>query len=320
MRKLKVGLALGGGGVRGFAHLGVLKTLQKHKIPIDVIAGTSMGAIIGGLYALQPNIDFLEKKVQEILASNLFIRLGRELLKQEEGKPRIKFFHRFISYVKQMYLYGLYGIKTSLLGEDKIKEILEMAFPPINIEETKIPFACVSADLCKGEEVVFFQGPVRKSVQASISIPGVFPPLRWNDKLLIDGAVTEDVPVSAAFKLGADVVIAVDVRSRLRYITDVDNGLAIIFRANSINRMKFTNLQLEQADFILTPRVGNISWMNFKKADYSIKQGEKEANSKIKEIRSLIRKSRKKTFFKRFFAMDEHNNRTNKGRVDNLIP
>ena len=309
MRKLKVGLALGGGGARGFAHLGILKVFQHHKIPIDIIAGTSMGAMIGGLYALHPDIDFLENKIQNNLKSDLFGELSRNLLKQDEN-IQIRPFHRFISYIKQLYLYyNLYKKKDSLLEEKQIEKILEVLFSEKNIEDTKIPFVCVAADLCKGEEITFFRGSMREAVQASMTIPGVFPPLRWKEKLLVDGAVVETVPVSAAFKLGADIVIAVDVRSKLRHTTSIDNGLAIIFRANKISGIKLSDLQLKKADFILSPGIKNISWMSFKKAGYCIQQGEKEANLKIGEIKTLIKRMRKKTFLKRLLGGERNKKR-----------
>lgn len=309
MRKLKVGLALGGGGARGFAHLGILKVFQHHKIPIDIIAGTSMGAMIGGLYALHPDIDFLENKIQNNLKSDLFGELSRNLLKQDEN-IQIRPFHRFISYIKQLYLYyNLYKKKDSLLEEKQIEKILEVLFSEKNIEDTKIPFVCVAADLCKGEEITFFRGSMREAVQASMTIPGVFPPLRWKEKLLVDGAVVETVPVSAAFKLGADIVIAVDVRSKLRHTSSIDNGLAIIFRANKISGIKLSDLQLKKADFILSPGIKNISWMSFKKAGYCIQQGEKEANLKIGEIKTLIKRMRKKTFLKRLLGGERNKKR-----------
>lgn len=305
MRKLRVGLALGGGGARGFAHLGVLKVFQQHKIPIDIIAGTSMGAMIGGLYALNPDIDFLENKIQNNLKSDLFGELSRNLLKQDE-KSQIRPFHRFISYIKQLYLYyNLYKKKDSLLEEKQIEKILEVLFSEKNIEDAKIPFVCVAADLCKGEEIIFSRGPIREAVQASMTIPGVFPPLRWKEKLLVDGAVVETVPVDAAFKLGADIVIAVDVRSKLRHISSIGNGLAIIFRANKISGIKFSDLQLKEADFVLSPGIKNISWMSFKKANFCVQQGEKEANLKIEEVKSLINRMRKKTFLKRLLVGDK---------------
>jgi NTE family protein len=268
MRKLKVGLALGGGGARGFAHLGILKVFQQHKIPIDIIAGTSMGAMIGGLYALNPDIDFLENKIQTNLKSDLFGELSSNLLKQDE-KIQIRPFHRFISYIKQLYLYyNLYKKKDSLLEEKQIEKILEVLFSEKNIEDAKIPFVCVAADLCTGEEIT---------------------------------------PVDAAFKLGADIVIAVDVRSKLRHISSIDNGLAIIFRANKISGIKLSDLQLKKANFVLSPRIKNISWMSFKKANFCVQQGENEATLKIEEIKSLISKMRKKTFLKRLLVGDRNN-------------
>ncbi len=182
MEKPKIGVALGSGSARGLAHIGVLEVLQKEGIPIDMVAGTSAGAVIGGLYARGKGID-------EIISLALELK-GRKLVSLIDP-----------SFPKSGFIKG-----------GRVKSLLSSYFGgDINFDEMKLPFACVATDIETGEEVVIDQGSVLEAIRASISIPGIFSVARWEGRHLVDGALVNPIPVDVLRRMGAGFVIAVNV-------------------------------------------------------------------------------------------------------------
>lgn len=177
-RKPKVGLALGSGGARGIAHVGVLDVFEKENIPIDYIAGSSMGSLVGALFALGHSATDLEE-----LAS-LF---------------------------KRKYFVDFTVPKMGLINGKRIEELIYMLTQGKNIEDLEIPLSIVTTDLQKGRSVILDSGSISKAVRASISIPGIFVPVQYDGKILVDGGIVDRVPIQAVRNMGADIVIAVDV-------------------------------------------------------------------------------------------------------------
>src|SRR3989344_1593617 len=177
-QRKKIGVALSGGGMKGLAHIGVLKILEDYKIPIDMISGTSMGAVIGALYSAEPNAKKLEK----------------EVMKENLGG----FFDYTLS-------------RHGIIRGKKIEEYLDKKLEKIDFKELKIPLYVTACDLEKNREIIFHKGDVAKAVRASISIPGIFIPVENNHKILVDGGLIDPIPVDILRKFGADIVIAVNV-------------------------------------------------------------------------------------------------------------
>ena len=182
-KKLKIGLALGSGAARGLAHIGVLKVLEENKIPIDLIAGTSIGALVGGAYAVGMSVDEMERIAMEVD----WKRLGRLM---DFVIPRAGF-----------------------INGKKVKTFIKTLVKNKKIEELKIPFAAVATDIYTGEEVVIQQGLIVEAIRASASIPGIFTPVRNGGKILVDGGLVNPIPISVVKKMGADIIIAVNVIS-----------------------------------------------------------------------------------------------------------
>ncbi len=181
-RRPKVGLALSGGGARGLAHIGVLKVLEREDIPVDFLAGTSMGGIIAAAYAAGLSIEYIEKEALRMgRLRNLITLMDRSL-------PRL-----------------------GLFEGQKVQEYLAGHLGDITFDELKIPLALVAVDLETGEEVVLRKGRVVDAVRATISLPGVFAPYRLDGRLLVDGGVLNNLPADVVREMGADAVIAVDV-------------------------------------------------------------------------------------------------------------
>jgi NTE family protein len=201
--RLKVGLALGGGGARGFAHIGVLQTLLDHDIPIDVIAGTSIGAIIGCSYAC----GISPKKLAALLDS---LDLHELLGVPKNPLPEM------VERVASEMLLQKAGWRNG--DRDKTRHLFEffkLMTRNRNFDELNIPFAAVACDVDTGEEIAMDEGKVYRALAASAALPGVHDPVRWNGRLLVDGGIIDKVPVKVSVALGADVVIAVDVSSAL---------------------------------------------------------------------------------------------------------
>ena len=207
---IRVGLALGGGAARGLAHAGVLRALVREEIPIDVIAGTSMGAIIGAAYAATTDVELLQGRIRETLTSERFRRSRLSFLKESKER-RGGVLYSVANLVKRGIVYGVSNWKRSFLSAEAFAADIESIVPDIAVENTRVPFGAVTLDLEEGEEVVLCHGSLRRAVAASSAIPGVLPPVHLGGRVLIDGGWIDKVPVLPAFRLGADVVIAVDI-------------------------------------------------------------------------------------------------------------
>ena len=284
----KVCLALGGGAARGLAHLGVLKVFEDAKLPISMIAGTSLGAVIGGLYASNPDASYWITRVEQYLHSFRSRKTRLEFLRRlQSPAPNHGFFTDMANLVRKGYFWGVTATKPAFISEEEYQEFLNPLLPDINIEETKIPFGCVATDIRNGKRVVYTSGSFRTAVRASCALPGIFPPVKDGDMLLIDGGWVERVPVICARDMGADVVIAVDVSSEMPKFTD-SSGLDIVLRADAVSRVFLNQLLLDEADVSIHPSVGDIHWADFRQPRELVRQGEHATLQQMVAIRSAI--------------------------------
>ncbi len=287
----RIGLALGGGGARGLAHLSVLRVLEENDIPIAAIAGTSIGAIIGASYALEPNIDKVQKEIQDFLHSPKFMESGFDLFKKKTAAE--DFFGQVATYVKERIVINLAHSRLSLVGAWRVSRAVDELLAHRKFEECQIPFCCVATDLHSGEEVTFREGELSKPVQASMSIPGFLPPVEHNGHLLVDGAVLSPVPVVACRALGVDVVIAVEVGQRLEQDGELDSVIDIVFRASTITARQYTEMLLREADVVIRPEVGDIHWSEFSKMPMALTAGERAAKKALSDIRRYVKPRRR---------------------------
>lgn len=286
----RIGVALGGGGARGLAHIGVLKILERAGVPIDVITGTSIGSLVGAMYAMNPNSEVIYQKFAEFLLSPMYRGIHLERLNRR--KDHESFFAQVTTSVKERVVINLAQSRMSLATPKKVFPILEFFLGDHQFSETLIPFAAVSVDLYTGKEVIFTEGDITRAVASSSAIPGFLPPIKDDGRLLVDGFVLNPVPILPARKLGADIIIAVDVGQTLITRTELNNIIDIIFRSNQITARKYNALLLEQADLVLRPAVGHFHWTEFKHLNEIVLAGEKVAQAKLPEILNLIRPRR----------------------------
>ena len=295
---MKIGLALGGGAARGLAHIGVIRVLEEEGIPIHVIAGTSMGAIIGAKYALTPNVKVLEEDLQRFLESDVFKEAQLDFLKEgEEGKKG--FFFQLNRYISKRVYYTLAANQQSLIKKETFKKTIGFLIPDVPMAYTRIPFAATAVDLNKGKEIVLHAGSLREAVAASCALPGIVPPIKMGDYRLIDGGWLNLVPASVARFLGAHLVIGVWVGSELEERCCLENSIDIMSRADEISRHYLGVFRLRECNVVIAPAVKHINWADFERAQEVIKAGEEAAEKMIPVIKRAMRKTR----FKRWFFL-----------------
>ncbi|WP_414628119.1 patatin-like phospholipase family protein [Natranaerobius thermophilus] len=250
----KIGLALSAGSARGLAHIGVLKTLIDNNIPIDCIAGTSMGSMVGGLYAAGIPIDIIEG-----LSLNLTQKKWVDI-----GVPRKGF-----------------------IRGDKVLQILRMLTKDSAIENTKIPFGCVATELNTGERIVYKQGNLAEAIRASISIPGVFTPYEYEGKTLVDGALVDRLPVSLCRALGADCVISVDVSTHVSNAS-ITNIFDVIVQSMNIMQAEMLKERREDSDILIRPDVQSITPNQFQKAEEAIEAGKEACQEVLPALKQVV--------------------------------
>ncbi|HHX74316.1 MAG TPA: patatin family protein [Firmicutes bacterium] len=250
----KVGLALGGGSARGFAHIGVLKVLEEAGISAGIVAGSSMGAVIGAVYCAGVPLSVLER-----LATN-----SRRNLWMDWTFPRM-----------------------GLVAGDRLEQLLLLLTRRKTFQELERNFAAVACDLCSGEKVVIREGTVARAVRASAAIPGVFRPVTDGEVVLVDGSVVERVPAPTARSMGADVVIAVDVGI---YLTNQkpQHLLDVISQSLDILQRDLCRYTLDEADVVIRPQLQEIAPGHFHRAAEAIRAGEEAARKELPHIRKLL--------------------------------
>ncbi|HSG28236.1 MAG TPA: patatin-like phospholipase family protein, partial [Candidatus Krumholzibacterium sp.] len=287
----KIGLALSGGGARGVAHLGVLKVLEENRIPIDFIAGTSMGALVGGLYSTGLSIDELEKLVgsidwSEILADHIpredrsFRRKRDDDLYLMRHRPGIRGFSlRFPPGI-------LDGQKVDLMLK---RETLDVSGID-DFDDLSIPFRAVAADIVTGDAVVIGRGDLALALRASMALPGIFAPRMIDGRLLVDGGISCNLPIDVVRSMGADIVIAVDISTPLQGIEELGSVIAITNQLTGFLSRRNADFQigtLGPGDIFILPELGDISTGSFERSMDAVPVGVRAAEKVLGRLRAL---------------------------------
>ena len=254
----RVGLALSGGAARGMAHVGVLKVLEEHDIPIDFIAGTSAGAMVGGAFAAGLTIAQLEE-------------WGKILRWRHMGRMTL----------------SRLGIQTNARMEDMIRA----RFPVTRFEDLRIPFAAVATDLRSASAIVMKgEGDLPFAIRASCAIPGWYVPVTdEHGRQLVDGGLVANIPTAAARSLGADLVIAVDVNFEgAKFLGQPQSAIGVLLQSMMVVQRTAGAHQLQDADVVVRPRVGHIRWDEMMRAEELIAAGEEAARATIERIKHLL--------------------------------
>ncbi len=293
--KPRIGLALGGGGVRAFAHVGLLKELEANRIPIHMLSGISMGSIIAAIYALGVPVEKIEKKLLEFAGSKELLSLERFSTDSEIDEKKLVF-QKFVRILKNLYLWNVRGARKWLVKFDKIIPFVESLIGNKTFADTKIPFICVACDLSTGEEVIINKGKLIDAVLASSALPGVFPPVKMAGKLLVDAGILGSIPTWVFDKKDIDFVLAANVGGNI-YHKEFNTGLDILFQADLITSNKLDQEVLKYADFVIDPAVHDILWSEFSQAGFCVEQGKIAARQNIRFLKSVIRSKHINPFF-----------------------
>lgn len=288
MKHFKIGLALGGGAARALAHVGVIEGLVQNGIPVDIVTGTSMGAIIGGMYATDPDLPRLKVRLQHYLQSDAYRESGFEFLREKDNGNGHGLLFRLARLARRGVFNTLAVTRHSIVNDEIAARNYAVLLDDVGIEHACLPFAAVALDLHSGEEVILDRGSLRQAVAASCAIPGILNPVVLDGRLLVDGGWAEAVPVRAAFRLGASFVIAVDVAGDPGPFEAPRNALDVVYRADTLARRALVHEQLRQADFLLTPGNSDQHWADFSMSAATIDAGRREVEKHLESLRRQL--------------------------------
>ncbi|MDR2644724.1 MAG: patatin-like phospholipase family protein [Endomicrobium sp.] len=257
----KIALVLGGGGARGFTHIGVLKVFQEERVPVNLVVGTSVGSIAGALYCAGASLENLQNTIKD-------------------------FDKRDISNFSSISLLEML-LADRLLSNKKLENFINARIGEVTFNQLQIPLVCIATDLITGERILLREGSVAFAARASSTVPGVFQPVEYNQRYLIDGGLSENIPVSVAKIFKADVIIAIPLSADITK-NSVNNIFLTLMQAIYIQGQSLDQYNLSMADVIICPDVGDLNAANFAGAYKSIDKGYIAAKKSIKEVKIAI--------------------------------
>ena len=287
----RIGLALSGGGARGGAHLGVLRVLEANRIPVDYIAGTSFGAIVGGLYASGMSLD----EIESVLATTDWPDMFRDSVAREDRSFRRKQDDElFLVKNKPGFSDGRIKLPTGAIQGQKVDLLLSRLTLPVaaidDFDRLPIPFRAVASDIVTGEAVVLGRGSLARAIRASMSIPAVFAPIEIDGRLLVDGGVADNLPIDVVRDMGADLVIAVDIGTPLAGREQLDSALAVANQLAGFLTRRNTEAQiatLGPRDILIVPDLGDIQTADFPRVTEAVDKGRLAAEAQLGVLQAL---------------------------------
>jgi NTE family protein len=257
----KIALVLGGGSAKGFAHVGVIRVLEQEKIPLHMIIGTSVGSLIGGIYASNPDSFQLEWLAYKIDKNDILD-------------------------------FSIIYSKLGPVQGARLEAFVEQSVKTKKIEDTKIPFYPVATDLNTGETIILEKGSLAKAIRASSSIPGIFVPVTFGKRTLVDGGVTDNLACDIAKSKGADIVIAVNL---LKDVKDYNIGSVVDIIGQSVNIMmhEATKGKSKYADVLIEPETKEVSMFDFTQKKVLIEEGMRATKAAVPRIKELMLKHQK---------------------------
>jgi NTE family protein len=279
---MKFGLALGGGGAKGLAHIGVLEVLEEHHIKPTFVAGTSIGSVVGALYCLAGSAENLRERARIMIQSEEFKNLGLDKFYTETEN----ILERFKREIFEKFYFGALLFKKSHSKIEAARKLYSDLFGDKQFRDCKMNFACNALDIQSGDERIFQSGPLAEAVWASCAIPGIFPPFIKGDKIFVDGGVIDNIPIKPVQIIGAKTVLAVYLGHRPQFHGEPDTGFRINQRSLSFMKYHFDQHILSLADFAIKPEVAKFHWADFTALDELVEKGRQAAIKNIKRIKS----------------------------------
>ncbi|WP_338941419.1 autotransporter phospholipase A1 FplA [Fusobacterium nucleatum] len=292
-KNLKVALVLSGGGVKGYAHLGVLRVLERENIKIDYITGTSIGAFIGTLYSIGYTVDEIEKFLDDVNVSNFLETITDNTNLSLEKKESLKKYSVHLSFDNELNFSFPKGLRGTGEAYLLLKGLLGKYEHMDNFDNFPIPLRIIATNLNTGETKAFSKGDVAKILIASMSIPSIFEPMKIDGEIYVDGLVSRNLPVEEAYEMGADIVVASDIGAPVVEKDDY-NILSVMNQANTIQASNITKISREKASILISPDVKNISALDSSKKEELMKLGKVAAEKQIDKIKLLAKADNKK--------------------------
>ena len=279
----KIGLVLSGGGAKGSAYIGVLKVLEQNNIPIDYIVGTSIGAYVGGMYALGYDIDEIERIMLTLPWDNGFSDfIPRESLSYVNKQHR----DRYNLSIRLGYSDGEFKVPHGLLLGQSAYQILQHSTDTVSsfasFDDLAIPYRAVASDIATAQMVVLDSGSINQAMKASASVPGIVAAVEIDGRMLVDGGITNNMPIDVVKKMGADIVIAVDIGSPLAVQSELTSTVSVLNQLSTIltNNTSLTQKALlSDKDILLRPAIDDLSTTDWSVMPEALSLGEKEANA-----------------------------------------
>ena len=291
-QRKKVGVVLSGGGAKGMAHIKALKVIEEAGIPIDYIAGTSMGAIVGGLYAIGYTTEQLDSMVRKqdwtFLLSDRIKRSAMSLTDRERSEK----YTVSIPFTKTPKDAAAGGLMKGQNLANLFSDLTVGYHDSIDFNKMPIPFACVSENVVNGDEIVFHNGVLATAMRASMAIPGVFTPVRIDSMVLVDGGMKNNYPVNVAKAMGAEVIIGVDVQDKLRTANELNTAPDILLQIIDLTTQKNYEQNVAATDVYIKVNVKGYSAASFtpNALDTLTNRGEEAAQEKWSELLKLKKK------------------------------
>ncbi|MAG58139.1 MAG: hypothetical protein CMJ83_17780 [Planctomycetes bacterium] len=313
-------LALGGGGARGLAHVGVLEILEQGGVALDRIVGVSIGSVVGAAYAMEPDVAVIGERIVKYVTSERFQEHQRTLngasrrekssgtnssngTDSSNGNPSdadrqamigtpaerpkglgFPWFNSIRDYLRANRLFKRVITQKSLLAGRLLVDVVENILPDADIADARIPLSIVAVDLYTGHRTVLEKGPLRDAVRGSASLPGIFPPVELDGKLLADIGIFAPLPTHEARYYRPDLLIAADVSPGITETDAVDTALGVILRMEEIAGTIFRDHVLSLADVVIHPEVGDLEWSDFSSVEHMIEQGRLAARGVLGDI------------------------------------
>ncbi len=286
VKKPKIGLVLSGGGAKGFAHIGVLKVLEQAGVKIDYIGGTSMGAVVGGLYAT----GYSAAQIDSIFKTTNFDKLLQDFIprssknfyekRNDELYAVVLPFNKFKIGIPEALSKGLYNYNLLSSITRDVRYVRDF-------NKLKIPFLCIATNIETGEEVILNKGNLAQDMIASSAFPSLFSPVEMDGKLLIDGGVANNYPIEAVRKMGADIIIGVDVQDGLLNRKDLKEATKILGQISALQTIEKMKMKIEDTNIYIKPDIKDYGVISFDKGQEIIRKGEEAAFSVYEQLKKL---------------------------------
>jgi len=294
MNGRQITLALGGGGARGVAHLGVIEVLLEAGFEIERIVGVSIGSLAGALYATETDIQRVQRRTIDYLTSDQFQKHQQILFgaSPQAGEATtggvFTWYDRIKDYLKAKHRFYRVVNSLALLPGVVLHDVVDYLLPDADISDTQIPLSIVAVDLITGHKVVFEKGSIRDTVRASSALPGIFPPVEIDEMLLCDVGVLYSLPTTVARSYTSGCLAAVDVSSDLKRMPHCDTALDVLMRMDEVGEALFRKQVREAADVVICPEVSDVEWFDFSASEKLVEAGRVAARRMLPTIEKMM--------------------------------